>query len=189
MDKKAIVFPGVGYTKDRPLLYYAGKLAVKNGYKLKAVDFSGLDWSKEKLKDKEFLRKTLERCMAITEKALEDAGDISHDEVVFISKSIGTVVATAYAKTKQINAKQICFSPLEMIGDHVNEAGAVLFCGDADPYASYPVIESIAKEKKLRMHRIEGGNHSLETGNIFTDIDNMRMMMQCVAEELEDQKG
>ena len=32
MKKIAIVFPGVGYTKDRPLLYYAGKLAVKRGY-------------------------------------------------------------------------------------------------------------------------------------------------------------
>ena len=25
MRKIAVVFPGVGYTKDRPLLYYAGK--------------------------------------------------------------------------------------------------------------------------------------------------------------------
>ena len=71
MRKIAIVFPGVGYTKDRPLLYYAGKLAVKHGYELRFVDFSGLDWSKDKLKDRDFLRETLEKCMKITEKALD----------------------------------------------------------------------------------------------------------------------
>ena len=186
--KTAIVFPGVGYTKDRPLLYYAGKLAVKYGYELKAIDFSGLDWSKEKLKDKEFLQKTLEKCVTMTNNALDDAGSLADADVVFISKSIGTVVATAYAKMKSMEAKQICFSPLEMIGEYVKDEGAILFCGDADPYASYPVIESIAKEKKLEMHRINGGNHSLETGDIITDIDNIRVMMQRVARELADNK-
>ena len=41
MKKIAVVFPGVGYTKDRPLLYYAGKLAAANGYELIHRDFSG----------------------------------------------------------------------------------------------------------------------------------------------------
>ena len=67
MKKTAVVFPGVGYTKDRPLLYYAGKLAAANGYELIHLDFSGIDWSKEKLKDKEFLLKTLEYCLDKTD--------------------------------------------------------------------------------------------------------------------------
>ena len=99
MRKIAVIFPGVGYTKDRPLLYYAAKIASNCEYELRFIDFSGIEWSKEKLKDHEFLQKTLEKCLRITEKALEDAGDLSEDEVVFISKSIGTVVATAYEKT------------------------------------------------------------------------------------------
>ena len=103
---------------------------------------------------------------------------------MFISKSIGTVVATAYAKTANIDAKQLCFSPLEMIEDHVNAGGAILFCGDADPYADYSALERIANEKDLEMHRIAGGNHSLETGDIFTDIDNMRIMMKNVYETI-----
>ncbi|MBR4719435.1 MAG: hypothetical protein IKP31_04220 [Lachnospiraceae bacterium] len=184
MRKIAVVFPGVGYTKDRPLLYYAGKLAVKYGYELKFMDFSGLDWSKDKLKDREFLTKTLDICLDITEKTLEKAGDLSEDKVVFISKSIGTVVASAYAKRKEIKAQQICFSPLELIDDFVIEEGAILFCGDDDPYADFTSLENIAKEKKLQLHRIAGGNHSLETGDICTDIDNMKIMMNDVADAI-----
>lgn len=33
MKKKiAVLFPGIGYTCDKPLLYYTGKLAVARGY-------------------------------------------------------------------------------------------------------------------------------------------------------------
>ena len=160
MKKIAVIFPGVGYNKDRPLLYYSGKLAAKNGYELRFIDFSGIKWSKEQLKD---------------------MGDMSGDDVLFISKSIGTVVATAYAEKMSINAGQICFSPLEMIEGFVKEEGAELFCGDNDPMADYKVLERIAKEKRLKIHRIEGGNHSLETGDIFKDIDNLRSVLHDIA--------
>ena len=30
-NKLAVIFPGIGYTKDKPLLYYAGKLAKAAG--------------------------------------------------------------------------------------------------------------------------------------------------------------
>ena len=177
--KTAVIFPGVGYTKDRPLLYYSGKIAASAGYDLKFIDFSGLDWSKDKLRDKSFLAETMEKCMDMTEAALKDVSDLSG--AVFISKSIGTAVATCYARRKSLDVTQICFSPLELIADHVYEGGAVLFCGDDDPYADYAALERIAEEKKLEMHRIAGGNHSLETGDVFTDIKNLEEMMRRVA--------
>jgi hypothetical protein len=40
MKKKiAVLFPGIGYTCDKPLLYYTGKLAVARGYKLVKVEY------------------------------------------------------------------------------------------------------------------------------------------------------
>lgn len=181
MRKIAVIFPGVGYTKDRPLLYYAGKQAQKSGYELVHVDFSGIEWSKEKLKDHDFLRQVTQRCLKITEAALEKFGDMSKDDILFISKSIGTVVATAYAKKKSVKAKQFCFSPLEMIEEYAEENGALLFYGNADPFADHEVIERIGKEKKLEMYCVEGGNHSLETGDPGTDIDNLKNMIAALA--------
>ena len=143
MRKIAVIFPGVGYTKDRPLLYYAAQIAKNCEYELKFIDYSEIEWSIEKLKDHDFLVKTLEKCLKITEKTLKDTGDLSGDEVVFISKSIGTVVASAYEKKKSLSVKQICFSPLEMIGNFVREEGAVLFCADKDPYSEFNSLERI----------------------------------------------
>ena len=184
MRKIAVIFPGVGYNKDKPLLYYSGKLAVKRGYELIHLDFSGLDWSKEKLKDRAFLLESVETCFKKADAALERLGDISADEIVFISKSIGTVVANVYAKNKGLRAKQICFSPLEMIDEYVGAGDVVLFCGDGDPYAEYEKLVSIAKDKNLEMFTVHGGNHSLETGEIISDIENIKNIMIRVNEIL-----
>ena len=178
MDKIAVVFPGVGYTKDRPLLYYAGKLAVKKGYELIHMDFSGIDWSKEKLKDRNFMRETVLECLRRTK---EKIGGINpQTEPVFISKSIGTVVATAYASQNGLNAKHICFSPLEEIGDYISKESGILFYADADPFADYKAIEKIRDKKNLTAYDIQGGNHSLETGDVIKDIKNLNEIMTVV---------
>ena len=42
-SKLMILFPGIGYTNDRPLLYYTGKMAVSEfGFTLKRVRYRGL---------------------------------------------------------------------------------------------------------------------------------------------------
>lgn len=48
-------------------------------------DFSGIEWSKEKLIDRDFLLKTLDICIKKAEDALTGQGDMSGDELVFIS--------------------------------------------------------------------------------------------------------
>lgn len=186
MSKIAVVFPGVGYNKDRPLLYYAGKAASACGFELKHIDFSGIEWSKEKLKDRDFLLKTLDICIKKAEDALTAQGDMSGDELVFISKSIGTVVATAYSFRKSLNVRHICFSPLEFINEYVSEKSAILFYGDNDPYADHKSIEKIARDKELEMYKISGGNHSLETGDVSTDIDNLKGMIRRVTDVIND---
>ncbi len=186
MRKIAVVFPGIGYTKDRPLLYYSGKQAVRCGYDLRHIEFHGLVWDKEKLKDQSFMADTLARCLQMTEEQLADLNDISSDRVVFISKSMGTVVATAYDAKKAIGAEHLCFSPLDMIEPYIGEERGILFYGDSDPYADYRAIERIADEKRLEKIRIAGGNHSLETGEPCKDIDNLKGMIQRVAEEIPE---
>ena len=186
MRKMAVVFPGIGYTKDRPLLYYAGKQAVACGYELIHVNFTGLKWTKEKLKDHDFMVETLDKCLSMTEETLAGIGDMTGDNVVFISKSIGTVVATAYAEKRSINAKQICFSPLEQIEPYIREKSGILFYGDNDPLADYRAIEDIAHKKALDMYRISGGNHSLETGDPCKDIENLKPIIVRIKEMLYD---
>ena len=51
MRKIAVIFPGLGYTADRPLLYYAGKIAMAHGYERRALNFSSLRLTKDDLRD------------------------------------------------------------------------------------------------------------------------------------------
>ena len=41
MRKLAVVFPGIGYTVDKPLLYYSRRLAADAGYEIKRLPYAG----------------------------------------------------------------------------------------------------------------------------------------------------
>ncbi len=41
MRKAAVLFPGIGYGVERPLLYYSGKMARAQGYDVIPVPYSG----------------------------------------------------------------------------------------------------------------------------------------------------
>ena len=42
-DKKlAVFFPGIGYTNDKPLLYYSRKLAEERGYEVICMEYHDL---------------------------------------------------------------------------------------------------------------------------------------------------
>ena len=43
MSKIAIIVPGIGYTTDRSLLYFAGKVAQNAGYEILKIRFSGFE--------------------------------------------------------------------------------------------------------------------------------------------------
>ncbi len=142
-----------------------------------------MDWSKEKLKDSKRFDKILAECLARTEKVydgLHDKQDIC--DHLFISKSIGTVVATAFAKEKGLKVKQICFTPLEYIDDYIEDGNGIIFYGDGDPYADPDQVAAICKKRKLEAHCFANANHSLETGDVVNDIENIQKVMKRVDE-------
>ena len=179
--KLAVIFPGIGYTKDRPLLYYAGKIAREHGYELKFAQYPDISWSKEKLKDHGFLEDAMKKCLEEMSPGCPVTELKAADDLLFISKSIGTVIATAYAKTNGLNAHHICFTPIENFNDYIDGCDVQVFFGSADPFADPAAIEDICKDRGLESYRIEGANHSLETGDAKTDIANLAYVMEKVA--------
>ena len=182
MSKIAVIFPGIGYTKDRPLLYYAGRIVLAQGYELVHLDFSGIKWSKEDLKNHKRLMEILSECLDRTEKALAGIDIVSAESLLFISKSIGTVIATAYAQKKDLRARQICFTPLEYISNFAEEGNGIIFYGTADPLIDPDAVDRICKNKKLEAHRFDDANHSLETKDVMANIDILKQVLQRVDE-------
>ena len=186
MSKLAVIFSGVGYTKDRPLLYYAGKIATSYGYDLAVVDFSGIKWTKEELKDHRRFAEILGECMKKAESVLAERDLDSIEHILFISKSIGTVVAAAYAKKCSLAVRQVFFTPLEAFGSFLEEDNGLVFYGNADPFANYEAVEEICRKYKLESHCIEQANHSLETEDVLANLDNLKQVMKQVDDRIAD---
>lgn len=109
--KLAVYFPGIGYHCDKPLLYYSRRLAAAAGYEELQLSytFSGgnIRGNKEKMREAFF---------ALYEQAKEQLGAVDWsacDEILFVSKSIGTIISAAYAAEQKISCRQILYTPLE----------------------------------------------------------------------------
>ena len=109
--KAVVLFPGIGYTADRPLLYYARKLAERQGYdRTVSVQYvyrgGNIRGNQEKMREA-FAELYRQAEAALSEISWEDCSGI-----LFISKSIGTVIAAAYAQSHGIKAKHLLYTPL-----------------------------------------------------------------------------
>ena len=95
--KIAVFFPGIGYHCDKPLLYYARKLVQEYGYEkivMQEYSYNG----KNIRGDKKKMQEAFECLYAQAEKELEEIAFDEYSEVLFISKSVGTIIASAYAE-------------------------------------------------------------------------------------------
>lgn len=150
--KIAISFPGIGYHCDKPLLYYSGKLAAHNHYEAIKVCYTNLNKS---------IPEAFADAYTQTETFLESIDWNQYEDILFISKSIGTAVATAYAQKHGIRCRNIYYTPLEQTFDFAPQFGLV-FHGTHDPWARTAAIEEKCQEHHLPLYIIEKTNHSLE---------------------------
>ena len=205
MSKIAVIFPGIGYHTDKPLLYYSGKLAAAAGYEIIKISYPKYDVNLKQA-TKEQLATFVKMCLEATTETLKDAGLGDAEDVLFISKSIGTVVAAAYAKEIGADAthagadithagadttcagtviRQVYFTPLEETFDYVKKGVGIAFNGTKDNWADYKKVQKLAAEYDIPLTTIEDANHSLETGDAVKDIQNLeKVILKLVEEEI-----
>ena len=178
-EKIACLFPGIGYTCEKPLLYYSGKLLKGAGWEVIPVPYSGFpDKVKE---DPEKMRLCAEMALEQSEEILRGIEWDRYGEILFVGKSVGTVVCGAYAERHGICCRRILFTPVETTFGYTG-GDAVAFHGTADPWADTKVIRELCGKRGVPLYETEGANHSLETGNIDEDIRTVRKTMRIVAE-------
>ena len=175
--KLAVVFPGIGYTADKPLLYYTSRLASKHGYKIRTVSYGTLP---ENVKgDPEKMKQAFDLALEQTERSLGSIDWNSYGSILFISKSIGTVISSAYASRHDLTVKSILFTPLAETFSFPL-AGSIAFHGTADPWAETNSIRELAAQKDVPLFLTQNANHSLETGDVLTDIFILKTTMERV---------
>ena len=175
--KLAVVFPGIGYTADKPLLYYTSRLASKHGYQIRTVSYDNLP---ENVKgNPEKMKQAFDLALEQTERSLSSIDWNSYGSVLFISKSIGTAISAAYAAQYNLNVKNILFTPLADTFSFPLQ-GSIAFHGTADPWAETAAIQTLAEQKEVPLFLTKNANHSLETGDIQTDLSILKTTMDRV---------
>ena len=172
MKKLACLFPGIGYTCDKPLLYYSWKMLAQDGWEVIPVNYSGMLFG---LPDD----RVISSARAKAEEILAGVRWEEYDSVLFVSKSLGTIVSGIYAREHGIACRNVLFTPVESTFRE-QFTDAVAFNGTADPIADTPLIRRLCEEAGIPLHITEGGNHSLETGDVDADIAELRRIMGIV---------
>ena len=176
MEKTALIFPGIGYHIDKPLLYYGKKLAREAGYRILEVPYGGFPDGVKGNPEK--MKKAWESAMDQTEKLLKKEKLDGQTDLLFLSKSIGTVVAAWYQEKHQLSGRHIYFTPVEATFRYAREGSGIVFHGTADPWVSTEVVKEACERLKLPLYITEGANHSLETGSARQDLSNLQTVME-----------
>ena len=183
MRKIACLFPGIGYTCDKPLLYYSWKLLKGLGWEIVPVQYSGFPSGVKGNAEK--MQQCAHMALEQTEELLEEIDWSGYPDILFIGKSVGTVVCSAYAERHRLNCRRILFTPVEA-AFRFADRNAIAFHGTADPWADTKAIEQSCRQLNIPLYETENANHSLETGDVDADIREMRKVMKIVREYVQN---
>ena len=109
------------------------------------------------------MKQAFDLALEQTERSLGSIDWNSYGSILFISKSIGTVISSAYASRHDLTVKSILFTPLAETFSFPL-AGSIAFHGTADPWAETDSIRELAAQKDVPLFLTQNANHSLETG-------------------------
>ena len=127
MKKLAIFFPGIGYHCDKPLLYYARKLTQECGYE-ECISLSYSYDGRNIRGDEQKMQQAFEALYAQAEQQLSKVDFGKYSEILFVSKSVGTIIASNYAWKYKIPSRQILYTPLKQTYAFPHE-NAIAFIG------------------------------------------------------------
>jgi len=182
MAKLAVVFPGLGYHCDKPLLYYGRDVAYEAGYEEQinvTYDFPKID-----VTDVKGMIEATRGVIAQVEQQLKDVDWEKYDEVVFIAKSVGTVISNAYADMKKLaNVKLVFLTPLIYAYDW-KPVSAIAFIGTKDKFSTAEKISKLSEENDVPLTIYEGMNHSLECDDVSKNLQVMAEVMAKIKQYL-----
>lgn len=171
-DKKIVVlFPGVRYGTDCPLLYYAGFKYETRGYEIIEVSYGNLhkqDNSPEE--NMEYIKSSV-----LTQlKAIDFS---KYGDIVFVSKSLGTVIAGWVEEQLCIGARQIYLTPVKETLPYIRNGKniKIVIAGTDDKYLDADILRKHCIKENIHLKQIEGAGHRLEVkGDVDKNIDILK---------------
>lgn len=172
MRKLLVLFPGVGYSTARPLLYYAKRMGQEKGYEVLELEY-------RRMPEHPFdnLKETAKTVCACAEAWAEHVDWEKYDKIAFVSKSVGTVAAGFLTRrlTETGGCVQIVnlfLTPIEPTLKYLTEAkngtkmgsSQIVFSGTADQWMEPELLADFCRKHGIEHHAYAGGNHRSKQG-------------------------
>lgn len=172
-----VLFPGMGYSCDRPLLHFTGRIALNKGYDVLALSYGNIPTTLKEARCERVTREVTEKC-----RALIAAVDLKkYETVVFAAKSLGTLCAGVLGK----EIKQIWYTPVEESFENFSEENCLVFTGDADSLLGIDKLRELGLLGSDKVKIIERTGHSLDVFDAMESIDILRSVMKDTKEFFE----
>ena len=178
--KIAVFFPGLGYHNDKPLLYYSRKIAISNDFQPININYNNIP--KAIVGDENSIKSCFEILYLQAKEQLDKINFNEYNNIIFISKSIGTIIAKEYSIKNNINAHHILYTPLGYTFKVMNKEkekniNSIAFTGTKDQWVGLNIVEMGCKEFSIPLYKYDDANHSIETGNTLKDIEYLTNIM------------
>ncbi len=181
----AIIFPGMGYNVQRPLLHFATNLFIKNKYNVLHMNYNYLASEVYKgLSDEEKVECIEQEVKKVIDIVLNEK---QYKEYVLVAKSIGTIPISNELRTRNEfkDAKAIWLTPLlhnaSLFGRMKQcQHPSLYVIGDKDPCYMNDRFDELAREDHNNCVLIKGADHSLEDKEVLPSIDNLKVVFEAI---------
>lgn len=176
--KIVVVFPGTGYTCRTGLLADGIRRWRELGYEVVPLDFSAIPFAEIETFAEAFDLAEAEALRQLAEYDLQGLTDL-----VFFSKSLGTVVAPRCAARLGLHPRMLYLTPLAetlaLTGDSDRVMGMV--AGTTDRLLDWRTVEAFCARRRIPCVICEGVGHSLADANdpARTEAIRRRVLALC----------
>ena len=170
IKKLAVLFPGRNYSTDSPLFYYAVRVLEEKGYDILKVNYG--DLPSESAED---------AMSAVKEQALgavKEAVGRCYSEYLFLSKSIGTIVAGYVEELLAIPVRHVFLTPLPGTLRYMKPGRCLVIAGGRDYVLKKDRLKDYCTSNQIALWQADNGGHSLNVkGN---PVESVRILGDVV---------
>lgn len=152
-----VSFPGMAYSMDAPLMWYSTLAAIESGY-----DVLGLEYSFQ-VRGNPGFNSDLDKVVGeITDGLKKFLKEHKYEQVIFLAKSIGTVIGPRVMEEMDITLDGFVFlTPLERTLNYINSSQKMLaVIGEIDPAFPPHAVKQIRDPKSVML--VPGADHGME---------------------------
>ncbi|MBU5344364.1 alpha/beta hydrolase [Paenibacillus lautus] len=175
--KLVVLFPGKNFPCDKPILHFAGTSALQSGFDLIILEY-GYQAARTDL-DVNELQRVIEDSHESVQRIIS-----KYKQVVFISKSIGTIVAGEVHGKLEIPIKHLFLTPIKDTIHYINKFNGLVVYGTKDEMFNKEHANQINIDNVREVIEIPNANHGLETNNVEESIEILSKLVRIYMEFL-----